>query len=379
MPDSCNLPPSIDTRMRGDALVVAFAGDWKLAADVPRVAALSLEGSTGQPTSIVVDTDNLGAWDSALLVYIINLRDRCAALNIDLNLDALPPSAVRLLTLADAVPEKASDCEHCDDPNVRERVGQFCLAIFRDVTEMLAFVGECTAAMLRLCCGKARMRRQDFLNSIQDCGPHALPIVTLISFLVGLIIAFLGAVVLKRMAAEFYVSYIVGYGILREMGALMVGIIMAGRTGAAFAAEIGSMKVSEELDALRTLGISPIEFVVLPRLTALVLMMPLLTLYADLIGVGGGWFIAVATLDISHHQFFSGMIDVVGMADLVMGLVKSVVFGVVVAFSGCLRGMHCENRSDAVGAAATRAVVTSITLITITNALIDGIATLYGI
>jgi phospholipid/cholesterol/gamma-HCH transport system permease protein len=198
--------------------------------------------------------------------------------------------------------------------------------------------------------------------------------VTVISLLVGLIIAFLGAVVLRRFGADYYVSYLVSYGMLRELGALMTAIIMTGRTGAAFAAEIGSMKIAEEIDALKTLGISPIDFLVTPRMLAIVIAMPLLTVYADLLGILGGLAVATTMLDLSYTQFLTGLLEPVVLADALVGIVKSVVYGGIIGIAGCMRGMQTGNDASAVGQATTSAVVTGIILIVLANAVIDWMA-----
>jgi phospholipid/cholesterol/gamma-HCH transport system permease protein len=195
----------------------------------------------------------------------------------------------------------------------------------------------------------------------------------------GLVVAFLGAVVLQRFGANYYISHLVGYGILRELGALMTGIILAGRTGAAFAAEIGSMKVSEEIDAFKTLGISPIDFLVLPRLLALFFMTPLLVIYANVVGLASGMLVSNLMLDVPVMIFLTGMLEAVSMSDFYIGLIKAVVFGKLVAVSGCLRGMQSGNSADAVGSATTSAVVTGLTLIIFFNAVIDWVAALYEI
>ncbi len=240
-------------------------------------------------------------------------------------------------------------------------------------------MGECFQSVIGLIRGRRPFRWRDFFLVLQEVGADALPIVALISLLVGVIISFLGAVVLQRFGADVYVSYLVAYGMLREMGALMTGIIIAGRTGAAFAAQIGSMKVSEEIDALKTLGISPIDFIVLPRMLALFIMMPLLTIYADIMGIFSGMMISKGMLDIAYTIFMNGMKEAVDLSDFFLGVFKGTVFGVIVAVSGCLKGMRCGNSADAVGMATTSAVVTGITLIIMANALIDWMAAIYGI
>ena len=194
---------------------------------------------------------------------------------------------------------------------------------------------------------------------------------TLISFLVGLIIAFLGAVVLQRFGAGFYVSYLVGYGMLREMAALMTGIIIAGRTGAAFAAELGSMKITEEIDAYETLGISPVDQLVLPRVLGLFVTMPLLTIYSMFVGILGGLVVAVSLIDLTVIQFVGGLLTPVTLADGLLGVFKGTVFGLIIGVSGTMRGMQTGSDAGAVGRASTSAVVTGITLIIMANAVID--------
>jgi phospholipid/cholesterol/gamma-HCH transport system permease protein len=180
--------------------------------------------------------------------------------------------------------------------------------------------------------------------------------------------------VLKRFGAGYYVSYLVGYGMLREMGALMTGIIMAGRTGAAFAAELGSMKITEEIDAYSTLGISPIERLVLPRMLGLFVMMPLLAVYANFIGIAGGMLVAVTMLDLSPTQFMGGLLSVVTLSDGLLGVVKAGAFGLIIGLAGCMKGLQTGPDAGAVGRSATSAVVLGITLIIAANAMFDWLA-----
>jgi phospholipid/cholesterol/gamma-HCH transport system permease protein len=206
-----------------------------------------------------------------------------------------------------------------------------------------------------------------------------VPIVSLISFLVGLILAFVGIVQLKLFGAQIFVADLVGIAMVREMGAIMTGIIMAGRTGAAFAAQLGTMQVNEEIDALKTLGIAPMEFLVLPRMLALTLMMPFLCLYANLMGILGGWVVAVPLYGLNPIQYFSRTMEAVGLNDLFIGLFMSLVFGVLVALAGCLRGIQCGRSASAVGDAATSAVVTGIVAIIIATAVITVLCDVLGI
>jgi phospholipid/cholesterol/gamma-HCH transport system permease protein len=236
-----------------------------------------------------------------------------------------------------------------------------------------------TGSLIRLLLGRTRLRWREFWVVVQSNSSGAFGIVTLIALLVGVIIAFLGVVVLKRFGAGYYVSYLVGYGMLREMGALMTGIIMAGRTGAAFAAELGSMKITEEIDAYTTLGVSPIDHLVLPRMLGLFVMMPLLVIYADFVGIIGGMLVAVTLLDLSPTQFTGGLLSAVALSDALLGVFKGTIFGVIIGLSGCMKGMQTGTDAGAVGRSATRAVVMGITLIILANAVIDWLAALLQI
>ena len=195
------------------------------------------------------------------------------------------------------------------------------------------------------------------------------PIVTLISILIGLILAFIGAIQLRLFGADIYVANLVAIGMTREMGAMMTAIIMAGRTGAAFAAKLGSMQVNEEIDAFKTMGIAAIDFLVLPRVLALILMMPLLTVYANVIGILGGLWVSVGMLDISLLEYYQQTTQSVTLIDCSTGVFKSLVFGVLIAVIGCMSGMQCGRSSSAVGDAATTAVVRIIVSIVVTDAL----------
>ena len=285
----------------------------------------------------------------------------------------------RLLDLASAVPEKKDARKESGRAPFLARVGEATLEAGKSAGEMLSFIGEAFLAFIKLLRGKARFRRSDLTLLIQECGAQALPIVSLISVLVGLILAFVGAAQLKMFGAQIYVADLVGIGMAREMGAMMTAIVMAGRTGAAFAAQLGTMEVNEETDALKTLGISPMEFLVLPRMLALVLMLPLLCLYADLMGILGGGIIGVGMLGISPAQYYHETVAALNLTQFVAGLIKAGVFGVLVALSGCLRGMQCGRSASAVGEAATSAVVTAIVSIIVSDAILTVIYDRIGV
>lgn len=370
-----------ELRAADGTLVTVLSGDWSLERETPRFEALvaGSESAHGKAVSLTVDATQLGAWDSSLLVFLEQAQVYCDAQQIDLDPSGLPEQVTRLLALSRAVPERATSVNTPDRPSAITRFGASALSTWASIEHTLTFAGQVAIAAAQLPTGKVRMRWRDFWVVVQSNSSGALPIVTLIALLVGVIIAFLGVVVLERFGAGYYSSYLVGFGMLREMGALMTGIIMAGRTGAGFAAELGSMKITEEIDAFVTLGVSPIEHLVLPRMLGILLMMPLLTLYADFVGIMGGMMVALSLLDLSATQFVGGMLMAVTLSDALLGVFKGFVFGLLIGFAGCLKGLQTGNGASAVGRAATSAVVLGITLIILANAVIDWLAALLDI
>lgn len=366
----------VDLRRSDGVLLVALSGDWEIKRPAPGFDRLVGDRTfDGTVQSIAFDTTQLGSWDSSLLVFLLQVMAYCEARSLAFELESLPDAIAGLLKLARAVPEQEIDRDE-RNTSIVSRLGERGVVAFDSFMASVTFFGEVATGFVGLVLRRVRMRWRDFWVVVQSNSSGAIAIVTLISFLVGLIIAFLGAVVLRRFGAGYYVSYLVGYGMLREMGALMTGIIMAGRTGAAFAAELGSMKITEEIDAFKTLGLSPIDHLVLPRVLGLFLMMPLLTVYADFIGIMGGLIVSVTLLDLSMTQFIGGLLTPVTLADGVLGLFKGSIFGLIIGISGCLRGLQTGNDAGAVGRAATSAVVTAITLIILANATIDLLAVL---
>jgi phospholipid/cholesterol/gamma-HCH transport system permease protein len=369
-------PPQAAARRKGDTLIVSVGGTWELEGETPRFDRLVEEQpGAGAIRAVEFEAAELGAWDSSLLTFLLQGLNHCEAHDLEYRDGGLPEGIVRLLELARAVPERHLGTEEAK-PTFAVRIGTSSLAAWDAAFAFVSFTGEVAQSLARLLTGRTRLRWRDFWVVVQSNGSGALPLVTLISFLVGLIIAFLGAVVLLRFGAGYYVSYLVGYGMLREMAALMTGIIMAGRTGAAFAAELGSMKITEEIDAYETLGLSPVDHLVLPRVLGLGVMMPLLTLYAMFVGIGGGLVVAVTMLDLSVTQFMGGLLAPVTIGDGVLGVFKGGVFGLIIGLAGCMRGMQTGSDAGAVGRAATSAVVTGITLIIVANAVIDWLAAL---
>ena len=356
---------TLSFKQTGDAtLEVQLAGAWRLRGGLPSAALVKRElESAPSVRHIGFEARALASWDSSVLAFLVEVSELCRIRGIDMDRTTLPSGLRRLLDLAEAVPEKKGARKETVEAPFLERIGNTAIGAGTSLGEMLAFLGDMTLTFVRLFRMKVRFRAVDLFLLIQQSGVQALPIVTLISFLVGVILAFVGAVQLKQFGAQIYVADLVGIAMIREMGAMMTGIIMAGRTGAAFAAQLGTMKVTQEIDAFTTMGFSPLEFLVLPRVIALVLMMPLLCLYADFVGVLGGAAIGVGMLDLSWTTYFRETSNAIDLADVFGGVFKSSVYGVLIALAGCLRGIQCGNSSSAVGDAATSAVVTGIVAI----------------
>jgi phospholipid/cholesterol/gamma-HCH transport system permease protein len=359
-------------------LRIRLSGDWRIGTGLH--SSEKLRAEIEPPVrSVTFETRELSDWDSSLLIFLIGVKRLCAEKGIKIALEGLPHGVRRLMNLANAVPEREGARKKAKKEAFLDLIGAKAIVFWRSAVGMIDFLGETSLAFGRLLTGRASFRRADLVLLLQECGAQALPIVSLISVLVGLILAFVGAIQLKMFGAQVYVADVVGIGMVRIMAAIMTGIIMAGRTGAAFAAQIGTMQVNEEIDALQTLGISPVEFLVLPRMVALIVMMPLLCLYADLMGILGGVVVGTGMLDLSLIEYLNRTREAVTMTHLWIGLFHGVVFGVLVAMAGCLRGMQCGRSASAVGEATTSAVVTSIVAIVLATAVITFACQLAGI
>ena len=249
-----------------------------------------------------------------------------------------------------------------------EEVGRSAVQLWDDIREMISFIGQLGLALVKAALHPSMVRWRDTLLVAEELGVNALPIVALLSFLVGVIMAFQAAVALRQFGAEIFVANMIGLSVLREMGPLMTAIIIAGRSGSAFAAEIGTMKVREEIDALKTMGLEPVRFLVVPRVLAAVVMTPVLTVFADLFGVMGGS-VVMMSLGFPLITFFYQLQSAVSYGSLVGGWVKAFAFGILIAAIGCLRGLQTETGASAVGLSTTHAVVSGIILIVITDGI----------
>lgn len=339
--------------------------------DFPETDALDavLDAKSGTLKAMQFDMTQLGGWDTAIVALMHRLLRQSKELGIATTLEGAPDGMSRLLNFALNRPLLAA-AEPEPPFNLLRSLGDFALNAKAATERVVTFVGEIALSFTRLIRGEAYFRPEDFVETIADSGPRALAIVTLISFLVGLILAFVGSMQLREFGAQIFVADLVGIAMAREMGAMMTGIIMAGRTGASYAARIGTMQVNEEIDALQTTGLNPIDFLTLPRVLALILMVPLLCLYADAVGIAGGMTIGVFMLDLSPAEYWHQTLGAISLSDFCAGLIKGLVFAIVVGVAGCYHGLRCGRSSEAVGKVTTVAVVSAIVYIIITDAML---------
>lgn len=358
-------PPKLSVERNPSGLVIRVSGEWRLTRSLPALAPIIRELESARPRKVRYDAQAVTGWDSSFLAVVDKISRRCKQLKIEEDRGGLPDGMRALLKLSEAVPDNEGARAQASGANFVTEIGREFLGFIGGFSYFLAFFGEVSIALGRFVSGRARFRGVDLAIAIQDCGAKAFGIVSLISFLVGVILAFMGAIQLEQFGAAIYVADLVGIGMVRDMGAMMTAIIMAGRTGASFAAQLGTMKVTQEIDALTTMGISPIEFLVLPRVVALFLMMPLLCIYSDFVGILGGAAVGAGMLGITMKSFLQETMHAITLGGVIGGVVKATVYGVIVAVAGCLRGMQCGNSSSAVGDAATAAVVTGIVYIVV--------------
>lgn len=370
--------PSAEWISEGGATVLRLSGEWKRGGPEPELA-----GDAPADLPQRYDTSGLGEFDSILPAFLLSqLRSLGKKEGEEEpqppSLEGLPDNLKGLMELALAVPERSDAKQRSGNDSEIKKLGKISIDIARGIGCLADFVGQSILSLGRFATGRARFRRQDFWLAVQQAGAEALPIVSLISFLIGLILAFVGNVQLSNFGANIYVADLVGIAMVREMGVVMTAIIMSGRTGAAYAASIGSMKANEEIDALRTFGFDPFDFLVLPRMLALILMMPILTIYSNLVGILGGMLVG-ATVGIPPILYWYETLTAVTVTTAFLGVFKSVFFGVAIAISGCLQGMRAGNSSAAVGEATTRAVVLSITSVIVLDSAFAAIFTILEI
>ncbi len=307
-------------------------------------------------------------WDSYLVSLIYDIKLNCQQQNITFDSSSLTEGLQRLINM---LPEQRKEIElkEVEITNPIEKIGDKIYHFFDELSGTISFFGDTIISAISSFKNKNTFRSKDFWLIMQSTSSKALSIVTLISFLIGLILGYVGAIQLKQFGAGIYLANLVGIGMMREMGAIMTSIIMAGRTGAAFAAELGTMKLNKEIAALNVLGISSYSFLVLPRIICLSLSIPMLTIYADVVGIIAGGLVGMWVLNVSWMQYYNQLINSVTLTDFYVGLIKSVFFGIAISLVSCVKGIHCEERAEAVGKATTMAVVNSIIMIIVIDAI----------
>jgi phospholipid/cholesterol/gamma-HCH transport system permease protein len=347
--------------------VIVLSGHLDLAATSTVWKALKSSLNSSVPREIEVDLKGLTYCDGGGISVLLYLQRLASSLKIPCRLEGLAADYEKLLKL---YPLKKLEGGQSKEPkNARvfaEETGKAFVEVLADLRSQVEFLGELGAVMFKTLLHPRTLRFKDLLMVSDASGVRALPIVGIMGVLVGLIMAFQGAVLMKQFGAEIYIADFVGISVTRELGPLITAILVAGRTGSAFAAELGTMKVNEEIDAFTTMGLDPVRFLVVPRVIAATLMTPLLTLYANLAGMAGG---ALVMTGIGYPliTYVNRLTSIVSSTDLFGGLFKSLVFGLIVAGSGCLCGLQTGQGASAVGNSATRAVVSSILLIVIAD------------
>jgi len=360
--------PGWSTRIHDDDLVLVLSQDWTQtefqASDLDTTQALLTQRKWN---TIRFDSAGMRLWGSSLLAFLSALRGVAKRQQIGFDESELPASARALLGLIpEVVPAMTTPKPQL---GVIERIGVSVLDAWAEALSTMTLIGEVvlrTGAALR---ARTRMRATDLMTAMSNAGVAALPVVALVNILVGGIIAFVGALELRRFGADIYIANLVGFAEVREMAPIMTAIVMSGRTGSAYAAEIATMQGTEELDALRVIGISVDEYLVLPRVTALSFMMPLLNLYAAAIGILGGFLVAILMLHISAQTFIEQVRGAVGITEIAYAIVKSIAFGAWIGIVSCRIGLRAGRSSSDVGRAATTASVAGIVGVIVLDAL----------
>jgi phospholipid/cholesterol/gamma-HCH transport system permease protein len=362
-------PASIRTDASGPgglSLTIEGRLDSATTAKVWREATSAIEKMS--PNRVVVDASKINYCDVSGIGLLVEILRRQQMRGGEAEIRGLQPRFQRILDLFDPAKFRAAETEKRKSVNLAEEVGKTVYRIWQDTYDLIVFVGEVFVSLVYAFRNPRRVRWKDAFLVAETTGVNALPIIALVSFLVGLIMGFQAVIPMRQFGAEIFVADLVGLAILRELGPLMTAIVLTGRSGSAFAAELGTMKVNEEIDALNTMGLDPVRFLVVSRVIAALAMTPLLTIFSDLIGVMGGSLV-LRSLGYPFITYWNQVLSAVSYTDFLSGLVKSLVFGITIAGIGCLRGLQTKIGATAVGESATRAVVSGIVLIVI----IDGV------
>ncbi|HSA64560.1 MAG TPA: MlaE family lipid ABC transporter permease subunit [Nitrospiraceae bacterium] len=361
---------SLDTRLSPESgtLTLVVTGRWDSYTTgnwwhrAQQILAQSL------PRRLVIDASGVSYCDGAGIAFLVLLQQLQARSGGDAVIRGLHEEFRRLLDIYGRISIEPASGRRAEALSITQHVGKAGIGLWRDVKRLLEFIGELATTMFYAARHPRLVRWRDAWLVAEQAGVNAFPVIALIGLLLGLILAFQSAMSLRRFGADIFVANLIGLAMLREMGPLMTAIILTGRSGSAFAAEIGTMKVREEIDALTTMGLEPVRFLVLPRVLAAVVVTPILTVFAIAFGLFGGGLV-MRSLGYPFVAYVNQMLTAVTLADLRGGLVKSLAYGIVVAAIGCLRGLQTTTGASAVGQSTTNAVVSGIVLI----AIVDGI------
>lgn len=356
------------SRGPGGEQLLALSGRVSLAQSEGLLAEVETLWTRERPPAVTIDLGRVAYLDSVGALTLLRLEEKADRLGIPFTLTRVPEEVRNIMGLInreelDKPPLRAEE----SDDGILESVGRVSLRSGRDFVVMMSFLGDLVTVMVQLIARPRDLRWDEVLFTMRRAGVDGLPIVGLISLLIGLIIAFMSSLQLKQFGANIYVASLVAVAIVRELGPIMTAILVAGRSASAFAAEIGTMKVNDEIDALVTMGFDPISFLAVPKVIATILVLPLLTIYADLFGILGGMIVGVTGLDLTPYTWFQASQRSISVFALVTSLIKSMVFAFIIAWIGCQRGFQVRGGVAAVGAATTSAVVTSILLIVIVD------------
>ena len=345
----------LNYNIRKQELEIVLAGDF-IQNKVPHDELLP---AINKVNHITFSAGSLKSWDSSLVVILFELAKTAQSQGAKIDWSGLPTNLQEMISLA-LTSSVTPPTREKQTQDFLTTLGEDTLNNYNSLKQGLSFIKSALGSFARLLGGKAIMRRVDFLFALEGCGYKAVGIVSVVSFMVGLILAYVGSIQLKNFGAQIYVASLVAIGMTRIMGAIMAGIVMAGRTGAAYAATIGTMQVNEEIDALRTMGIPATDFLVLPRISSLIITMPILTMLSDFMGILGGAAVGVFMLDIPVEEYWKYTYSALKLHNFLVGIFHGFVYGFVISICGCYYGINCGRNADSVGVATTKAVVSSI-------------------
>ena len=356
-----------DTLICSNCWTIGFLGPLSKAVDelpVPHGGTVTIDGAA------VAAMDTAGAW------LLLQVRRRMEAANRQVSFSGFLPEHDKLIRY---ITEESREAERVVAPHPTRSLMDRCQTISISLLNFLAFIGRSVVSLLSALRHPARFRWREIFTEIQETGVKALPIVGLLSFLMGVVFAYLGAFQLTKYGADLYIADMVGYAMLRELSPLLTAILVCGRTGSAFAAQIGTMRVREEVDALATIGISPIDLLVLPKLLALILVVPLLSVFSDILSVFGGMVQSNLQLGLGFHAFLYRLEEAIKFSTFMIGIGKAPVFAAIIAVVGCYQGLQVKGSAESVGRHTTISVVQSIFLVIVTDAMFSVLFTVMGV